>query len=141
MHPACTLIWQPVNPPLPLRCAPQSAFQLPLPPTLAMDYPTPGAIAALVHAQLLLRSETSGGLAGQHASRVARRNPPPRQMRASSGSRSSDLAAAAVVAMSVRGPGSAGSAAGMPADAVGTVPYARWAVEDHAHMHEADAVR
>lgn len=43
----------------------------------------------------------------------------------------------AVLGMCVRSPGQGVDSV----DAIGRVPYQRWAVEDHAHLHDGDAVR
>lgn len=43
----------------------------------------------------------------------------------------------AVLGMSVRSPGRGVDSV----DAIGQVPYQRWAVEDHVPLHDGDAVR
>jgi acyl carrier protein len=109
----------------------QTAFDLPLPATLAMDYPCISAIAALLHSRL---------------PQAAPAAPPGKLARAAQGQQPRGSWAAAVLGASVAGAG--GPQQGRQPDfqrlggldAVSPVPYERWDAAEHAHLYDGAPV-
>ena len=123
---------------------PKGAFGVDLPATLAVDFPTITAISQLLIAKAAplhtsaLRSSSDALRACNARNRGTLR---PYALPAAS-------TVVAVLGMSVCMPHTGSVYAPGPAalsalakDAVGLVPYERWASEDHVHLFEGDAVR
>jgi acyl carrier protein len=110
----------------------QGAFDLPLPATLAMDYPSIAAIAALVHARLPAAAAAAPSAAALASPGLA---PAARQR----------SWAAAVLGASVTSAGAAGPAGFQEwplggFDAITAVPHERWDAADHAPLFDGAPV-
>ena len=114
----------------------QACFHLALPPTLAYDYPTPASLATLIHTQLQQQQrQPARGDRSKPELQNRKSLLTQRQLLSSAGMYPPGSADVGVVAISVAVPGG-GSGPGQCIDAVGPVPFQRWAVEDQ-NMHDA----